>query len=157
MHQVVAVLLPVREEELHADGTRLLRHALLHINRKQVVLDGEKVEGIILWNKICVDLREDVRVPQVAQVVLGVSNYVTFKLVVLLHRMNAFKFDKVAAAASVLLIDGEGFDFVTVTKLYVTEAGFLVERQVLSKHLRILSLLEIFPDDLLAVLDHWLG
>ena len=80
----------------------------------------------------------------------------TFKLVVLLRRMNTFQFDKVAAAASVLLIDGEGLDcyFVIITELYVTKAGFQIERQVLSIHLRILSLLQIVKDDLLAFLDH---
>ena len=156
MHQVVAVLQPVAKEELHADAVLLLRHALFHVIWEQVIIDGEEVEGIILWDEIYVDLREDVGVPQIAQVVLGVSNQVTFKLVVLLRRMNAFELDKVAAAASVLLIDGEGLDFVivTITELYVTEACFLIERQVLSIHLRILSLLQIVKDDLLAVLDH---
>ena len=159
MHQVVAVLLPVAEEELHADAALLARHALLHVLREQVVLDGEEVEGIVLWDEICVDLGEYVGEPQIAQMVLGVSDQVTFKLVVMLRRMNAFQFDKVAAAAAVLLVDGEGPDchFVIVTELHMAEAGFLIERQVLSIHLSILSLLEIVPDDLLAVLDHGLG
>ena len=127
LDQVEAVALPLGQQELHADAALLVRHPLLHISRQSVVLDGEEVGFLESRDHLLVGLEQDVAVPHVPEMVLGVSDEMFLKSMTRLCCDNRFEFCKVAAAASVLPVHDGRLDDVAFAEVYVAVAVVRVE------------------------------
>ena len=71
-------------------------------------------------------------------------------VLVLFGCMYTFQLSKIAVATSVLLVDRQHLQIVTVTEMHVAKVSVLIKLQVLQP----LGLLKIIPYNLLAVLYH---
>ena len=111
--------MPVTKEEFHADSALYERHALPDVVGELGVLDLKEVEAIVGLDLLCLGLEKDVTEPYVPKMVLEDSDEVALVVLIWRSGFDAFELDKIATVDAVLLVDGEGLEFVDLIEVHV--------------------------------------
>ena len=124
--EIVAILLPVRQQVFHADRVGFLRHRLPYFIRQSHVVDYEEVHLLEDRDHQFMGLEEDIRKSHVSQVLFQDPNEMSVMFFVWLCGGKRLELCEVESVTTMLPVDRGGFDGLIETYVHMAVAMFSV-------------------------------